>query len=60
MDPLVVREAPSRGPNHVHRALTGISIVAFQHIAPNTAYAAEPLDINSANADELKALPRHW
>jgi hypothetical protein len=33
--------------------------VAFQHIAPIT-YAAEPLDINSAKADELKALPRHW
>ena len=59
MDPLVVLEAPSRGPNHVHCALTGISIVAFQHIAP-IIYAAEPLDINSAKADELKALPLHW
>jgi hypothetical protein len=28
--------------------LTGISIVAFEPIAPITAYAVEPLDINSA------------
>src|SRR5688500_11845933 len=37
--------------------LMGISIVAFQSIAPISTYAAEPLDINSAKADELKALP---
>jgi competence protein ComEA len=37
--------------------LMGISIVGFQPLAPITAYAAEPLDINTAKADELKALP---
>src|SRR5690349_10682071 len=37
--------------------LMGVSIVAFDSIAPIWAYAAEPLDINSAKVDELKALP---
>ena len=37
--------------------LMGVSIVVFQPIAHISAYAAEPLDINAAKADELKALP---
>ena len=37
--------------------LMGISIVSFESISPVCAYAAEPLDINSAKPDELKALP---
>jgi competence protein ComEA len=37
--------------------LMGISMVPFKFIAPIAAYAVEPLDINSAKADELKALP---
>jgi hypothetical protein len=40
--------------------LLGISIVTFQPIAPITAYSAEPLEINTAKADELKELPRIW
>jgi radical SAM superfamily enzyme with C-terminal helix-hairpin-helix motif len=35
----------------------GISIIVFEPITPIFAYAAEPLDINSAKPDELKALP---
>ena len=37
--------------------LMSINIVVFQSIAPIAVYAAEPLDINSAKPDELKALP---
>jgi competence protein ComEA len=37
--------------------LMGVSIVAFESIATISAYAVEPLDINSAKPDELKALP---
>jgi radical SAM superfamily enzyme with C-terminal helix-hairpin-helix motif len=37
--------------------MLGSSIVPFQSIAPIAVYAAEPLDINSAKPDELKALP---
>jgi radical SAM superfamily enzyme with C-terminal helix-hairpin-helix motif len=37
--------------------LMGIRIVSFESILPVCAYAAEPLDINSAKPDELKALP---
>jgi competence protein ComEA len=37
--------------------LMGVSIAVFEAIAPVCAYAAEPLDINSAKPDELKALP---
>jgi competence protein ComEA len=37
--------------------LIGVSIVPFEFVAPISVYAAEPLDINSAKADELKALP---
>ena len=37
--------------------LMGISIVSLESISPVCAYAAEPLDINSAKPDELKALP---
>ena len=36
---------------------TAVSIVSEETIAPITAYAAEALDINSATADQLKALP---
>ena len=35
----------------------GINIVVSESIAPFSAYAAEPLDINPAKVDELKALP---
>jgi competence protein ComEA len=35
----------------------GIGTVLDKTIAPMDAYAAETLDINSATADELKALP---
>lgn len=34
-----------------------VSITVFESTAPVRAYAAEPLDINSAKPDELKALP---
>jgi competence protein ComEA len=37
--------------------LMGISIVSFESVAPISAYHAEPLDINSAEPDALKALP---
>lgn len=37
--------------------LMGISMVPFDAVASNSAYAAEPLDINAAEPDELKALP---
>jgi competence protein ComEA len=37
--------------------LLGVSIIAFQLIAPISAYAVDTLDINSATADQLKALP---
>jgi competence protein ComEA len=37
--------------------LLGISIDCFESISPVSAYAAQPLDINSAKPDELKALP---
>jgi competence protein ComEA len=37
--------------------LMGVSIVGFESVAPLSAYAAETLDINTATADELKALP---
>jgi competence protein ComEA len=37
--------------------LMGVGIVGFESIAPLSAYAAETLDINTATADELKALP---
>jgi DNA uptake protein ComE-like DNA-binding protein len=36
---------------------TAISIVHDETIVPISAYAAETLDINSATADKLKALP---
>jgi competence protein ComEA len=36
---------------------TAISIVDNETIVPVSAYAAETLDINSATADQLKALP---
>ena len=36
---------------------TAVSIVSEETIAPITAYAAEALDINSATAGQLKALP---
>ena len=35
----------------------GINSVVLEPIAPILAYGAEPFDINSAKADELKALP---
>jgi competence protein ComEA len=38
-------------------AATAISIVRDEPIVPISAYAAETLDINSATADKLKALP---
>ena len=37
--------------------LMGLNIVAFESIQSVSVYAAEPLDINSAKPDELKALP---
>jgi DNA uptake protein ComE-like DNA-binding protein len=37
--------------------LMGISIVVLEAISPLSAYAAETLDINTATAEELKALP---
>src|SRR5687768_3556209 len=37
--------------------LMGLSMVVLEAIAPLSAYAAETLDINTATADELKALP---
>jgi DNA uptake protein ComE-like DNA-binding protein len=37
--------------------LMGVSMVVLEAIAPLSAYAAETLDINTATAEELKALP---
>jgi competence protein ComEA len=37
--------------------LMGVSIMVLEAIAPLSAYAAETLDINTASAEELKALP---
>ena len=37
--------------------MIGLGVVGFETVVPVNVYAAELLDINSAKAEELKALP---
>ena len=37
--------------------MIGLGVVGFETVVPVNVYAAEPLEINSAKAEELKALP---